>query len=374
MPDEMTCPYCLKTVSRSNFSRHQRRKHSAASTTHLCRGVSLVDVTHPSSTLSSNETMTTTAATIVRRDSEASVAMIPSLPTRLRSVSRLLVDAAQSLLEQRQLVSEDALCDYVRRNFPDILEHELYPLVIGAVAGAQHAAAHHFIVERGRASYAPDMVHLAIRAGANLAIWNMGLARFIQPSSEPFPSAGPHRTSEIQPHSLPLRAQYHEDFDTSLRVGDNVQLVGSSQSQVQGALTRGALASTVFTVSESRTAVSTALASTSSAIIEPYVPPIISTSSILSVEYNPTPTAQLSASGGPPVSDQSFLPASGSAAESGSSATVGVHKVGTLAGTTNPHSLCLLVPFDKGDRRLRRCEDGRSRGRHMSANCDTHCF
>ena len=124
-------------------------------------------------------------------------------------------------------------------------------------------------------------------------------------------------------------------------------VIGSSQSQVQGALSRGSLASTVFTVSESRSAVSTALASTSSAIYEPYVPPIIPTSSILSVEYNPTPTAQLSASGGPQVPDQSFLPASGSAVESGSSATIGVHKVGTLAGPTNPHSLCLPVPFEK---------------------------
>jgi len=113
--------------------------------------------------------------------------------------------SVEALLEQRQLMSEDALCDYVSRNFPDIFEHELYPLVIGAVAGAQHATAHHFVVERGRASYAPDMVHLAIRAGANLAIWNMGLGRFMQPSSEPSPAAGSYRTSEIQPHSLPLR-------------------------------------------------------------------------------------------------------------------------------------------------------------------------
>ena len=95
-------------------------------------------------------------------------------------------------------MSEDAVCDYVRRNFPDVLEHELYPLVIGAVAGAQHAAARHFIVERGRASYAPDMVHFVIRAGANLAIWNMGLGRFIQPSSQPSLLAGSHRTSEVQ--------------------------------------------------------------------------------------------------------------------------------------------------------------------------------
>ena len=126
-----------------------------------------------------------------------------------------------------------------------------------------------------------------------------------------------------------------------------MQLVGSSQRQVQGALTRGSVTSTVFTVSESRTAVSTALSSTSSAIFEPYVPSIISTSSVLSVVYNHTPTAQLSASGGPPVSDQSFLPASGSAVESGSSASVGVHKVGTLADPTNSHSFYLPVPFEK---------------------------
>ena len=91
-----------------------------------------------------------------RGEAGGGVAPPPSL--RLSSAANQLVEAAQSLLERCLLSSVDELCDYVRRNYASVPEHELFSLVVGAVAGAKLAAAHHFAVERGRVSYGRDTV------------------------------------------------------------------------------------------------------------------------------------------------------------------------------------------------------------------------
>jgi len=106
--------------------------------------------------------------------SEVGAGMAPLPAPRISSAANQLVEDVQSLLEQCHLFSVEDLCDHVHQNFASVPEHELFPLVVGAIAGTQVAAAHHFVVERGRASYSPNMVHLATRSGANLAIWNLG--------------------------------------------------------------------------------------------------------------------------------------------------------------------------------------------------------
>ena len=113
------------------------------------------------------------------------------------------VNAVQSLLDQQELTTVDALCDHVRQNFPSIHEHELFPLVMGALAGAQYAAHHHFIVERGRVAYKAKMVHVAINSGSNLALWNMGLSRLERAPSRPASDLAPNRTVEVSSQANP---------------------------------------------------------------------------------------------------------------------------------------------------------------------------
>jgi len=105
------------------------------------------------------------------------------------------------LLQQRQLVLFEDLCDHVRQGFPDIPEHELFPHVIGALDGAQLTAANHFIAEHGRASFTTGVAHLAVNARADLAIWNTGLVRYTQSSAAASPVGGPSHVTEPPPRA-----------------------------------------------------------------------------------------------------------------------------------------------------------------------------
>ena len=65
---------------------------------------------------------------------------------------------SQAMLMQCNISSTEDIRDYICQHFTSVPEQEVFPLVVGAVAGAQLAAAHHFIVERGRATHGPDTV------------------------------------------------------------------------------------------------------------------------------------------------------------------------------------------------------------------------
>ena len=83
--------------------------------------------------------------------------------------------------------------------------------------------------------------------------------------------------------------------------------------------------------------VSSAVMSSSSIAIKPYVPPTISTSSSQTVKYDPTPLELLNARGNPQVSGY----------YSGTSAPIGVCRLEPLVSSVNPHSLCLPESFEK---------------------------
>ena len=179
MSDEITCEFCTEVVRRSNYSRHRRRRHPDQFSSLFCRGVTVADVRVSTAvpTVGAATTFMSTPTPSVMHRSEAGGGVAPPPPLRLSSAANQLVEAAQSLLERCPLASVDELCDYVRQNYASVPEHELFSLVVGAVAGAQLAAAHHFAVERGRVSYGRDMVNMAINTGAFLAMWNLALPR-----------------------------------------------------------------------------------------------------------------------------------------------------------------------------------------------------
>ena len=210
---------------------------------------------------------------------------------RVSSAANQLVEAAQSLLERCPLSSVDALSDYVRQDFPSVPEHELFSLVVGAVAGAQLASAHHFAVERGRVSYGRDMINVAINSGSFLAMWNLALPRLTRSPSgssslpEPRPrSEAPSLPSFIR-HEFPgPRVRYDGDDDVPLATQRATQQDGGGLTPIPSSGTSVALP--VVTTSE---------LSTSAAVVEPYIPPLVSTAPITSIAYRPTPVTQPSA-------------------------------------------------------------------------------
>jgi len=210
MADEIMCEFCAEVVQRSNYIRQRRRRHPDQSTSLVCRGVVATDVNVPPSVPVVSDVTTLMSTPVMTYHSEVVARTAPHPAPRISSAANQLVEAVQSLLEQCHLSSVEDLCDHVRQNFTAVPEHELFPLVVGAVAGAQVAAAHHFVVERDRAFYSPNMVHVAIRSGANLAMWNLGLGRFTQTSSGPSTVPGPRFQSEALPHSS---SHIHYDRD-----------------------------------------------------------------------------------------------------------------------------------------------------------------
>jgi len=49
------------------------------------------------------------------------------------------MDVVRSMLEHHCLTTEEELCEFISTNYSEIPEHKLYPLVVGAVTGAQYA-------------------------------------------------------------------------------------------------------------------------------------------------------------------------------------------------------------------------------------------
>jgi len=97
---------------------------------------------------------TTTPDMTYHREVEACVPPRPA--PWVSSAANQLVEAAQAMLMQCNLSLTEDICDYICQHFTSVLEQEVFPLVVGAVAGAQLAAAHHFIVERSRATHGLD--------------------------------------------------------------------------------------------------------------------------------------------------------------------------------------------------------------------------
>jgi len=342
MSGSIICDDCGEVMLRKSYGRHRRRRHPELfpPPPQLCRGVSVVDAAAPPATsvfggsslqasLSAPTSPVWSTAMLVAVPASAPAATAPettphvesrpgivtSSSLRASSAMNQLVEAAHSLLMQLDLNSVDELSDHVQRNFASVPEHELFPLVVGAIAGAQLAAAHHFVVERGRASYASKMVHKAIKSGSNLAMWNMGLGRLEASSSETssvpvssLPPAPPSQASPTHAASHQPRIQYERGSG---------MLLGAEH--------------------DARSVVYASVTTPSAPVVEPYVPAHISTAPVPPVMYRPTPSTQLvPATEGPHVS-----------AVMSTTSTDMTRTLRSPAGYPDPSKLCLPVSFSR---------------------------
>ena len=157
------CDECGLVLLRSNMSRHlqshqpqKRVRWSSASASLSCRATTL-SAGRPTSpaTQSTGDNVFYAMSTEdgTRCKPAISNPIITSIPKRTTVHPRLSLEeylianaAAASLTEQHHIYNLDGLCDYVADHFPSVPAAVRPYLVIGAVAGAQHAAQIHYLL------------------------------------------------------------------------------------------------------------------------------------------------------------------------------------------------------------------------------------
>jgi len=86
-----------------------------------------------------------------------------------------MMKAAVDALDQHHSLSEMQLTEYIRQCYPEVSERDRRGLVIGVVAGAQHASSLHFVIETNQSSEDPAKRQMAANAASAISFWNMGL-------------------------------------------------------------------------------------------------------------------------------------------------------------------------------------------------------
>ena len=186
------CDECVLVLLRSNMSRHlqshqpqKRVRSSSASASLSCRATTL-SAGRPTSpaTQSTGDNVFYAMSTEdgTRCKPVISNPIITSIPKRTTVHPRLSLEeylianaAAASLTEQHHIYNLDGLCDYVADHFPSVPAAVRPYLVIGAVAGAQHAAQIHYLADAHRMAREPDKREIARRAKCSLSNWVLGI-------------------------------------------------------------------------------------------------------------------------------------------------------------------------------------------------------
>jgi hypothetical protein len=186
------CDECGLVLLRSNMSRHlqshqpqKRVRSSSASASLSCRAATLSGGRPTSPAMQSTDDNVFYAASTedgTRCKPAISNPIITSIPQRTTVRPRLSLEeylianaAAASLTEQHHVYNLDGLCDYVAEHFPSVPVTARPYLVIGAVAGAQHAAQIHYLADAHRIAREPDKREIARRAKCSLSNWVLGI-------------------------------------------------------------------------------------------------------------------------------------------------------------------------------------------------------
>ena len=166
LDEAVPCEICATMVTRRNLNRHLRDRHGDASAHRQ------TSVTSRSSSLDASTVAATTSMA----------------PCSTNDMMKAAVDA----LDQHHSFSEMHLTEYIRQCYPEVSESDRRGLMIGAVAGAQHASRLHFVVQTNQSSEDPAKRQMAAKAASGMSFWNMGLR-------EPPRVAQPVRISEAAP-------------------------------------------------------------------------------------------------------------------------------------------------------------------------------
>ena len=84
-----------------------------------------------------------------------------------------MMKAAVDALDQHHSFSEMHLTEYIRQCYPEVSEKDRRGLVIGAVAGAQHASRLHFVAQTNQASEDAAKRQMAANEASAISFWNM---------------------------------------------------------------------------------------------------------------------------------------------------------------------------------------------------------
>ena len=199
-----------------------------------------------------------------------------------------LMQAATAVLDQRQSFTEAELIEYLADCYPEVPEELRRPLVLGAVAGAQRAAHMYVIVEKNKASPDEQKRGMAANSACALSFWNMGLRT---PSRAPSSSRRSSVSiSENQPTVLTVNL-------AELQLPVSMEQSRSDLEQVQSTvLCQGATYEIVAAAPPDAPLVVpidalAASSSTTTTLVEPYVPPMLPGSSYADMPYVPSATA-----------------------------------------------------------------------------------
>ena len=304
------CPYCQSAISASNFARHI---HGA----HQNRGLPVTSdqITPPLGTLDRSLANRPTGVLTVHRQapvSEDSTRDGDPVQDDLVVLDKrtIYASAAVNLLDQHRHLYEPDLEKFLSERHPEIPREHQFPLLIGAMAGAQFAAQLHLFSEANRGTDDGWRQRAARNAHAALIDWNFGLRigtrtampvfherdSIVGPWSLPtvveaasaLPPPGPLQPtgSRVMEFNFPVDLQRsNRDFaaETSSTEGERMVIAESPPSQQQEASSE-ALA----------TIAPGGLSSAPTTSVVPYTPeatvPAVST-----LAYHPTPLPQLRA-------------------------------------------------------------------------------
>ena len=183
LPVRVECEECGLSLLKSNLNRHMMnhnplRKGSSSSSSMplLCRSMSVDAARHciESSISVPDRGM---RRDVCLSDIQPSGNSGKHGPTSQLSMEQYLIAnaAAAAVSEQHQIYDMQGLCGFITRHFPSIPVEVRPYLVVGAAAGAQHAAQIHFLAETHRLSQEPYKREIARSARCSLSNWAMGL-------------------------------------------------------------------------------------------------------------------------------------------------------------------------------------------------------
>lgn len=156
---KVQCPQCHTEIRRSNMSRHLAAHSTAQPRTHRSRSPSISETSSRRSVSSSAQTIS---------DQQYGGLSLESFLVAER--------AATAITDQHGNYEFHSLMSFINTQFPQIPSYAAPYLIIGAAAGARHAAHVHYIVDASPHTNDNNRMKRA------LASWSLGLRQFTSPT------------------------------------------------------------------------------------------------------------------------------------------------------------------------------------------------
>jgi hypothetical protein len=235
-PRYVECDDCGSTLMRSNLSRHRmthvfssnRRPRSASEALSATVRVGRrgdIDAEDHRSVYGSNGSISSQRSCPTANGSREEVGVLFSNSSSFSFSEYLVASAAAStVVEQHDRYDLDGLCTFIAANFPTIPADARPYLVIGAAAGAQHAAQIHFLAETHEASRESGKQEIASRAKCSLSSWIIGLRRgneFFRPVGDPASSHTLHGTAN---RNVPIEEVHMDVIDPAANIVESSSL------------------------------------------------------------------------------------------------------------------------------------------------------